>query len=218
MRLARFLVWAVAFILCGTAVGADLRNQPDSDGKDVRIEVYDKAGLPSSVLATAGNEVKRIFRTAKISVSWIDCSDQSELHESCDTDPDNGRSLILRILPQRRASTDLVFGKAFLGADGFGRYADVYLNQVEQIHEVYRFNLSTLLGAIVAHELGHLLLGSGAHSVGGIMTPMWEGNQLRRVEMGALVFLPQQTQQMHKRIEALKARESVAVANAWQSK
>lgn len=205
--------------MCGTAIAADFPNLPGPDHSEVRIAVYDQSHLPHSVLETAGAEVKRIFRTSGIPISWIDCSAHLEIQDACDIDPDDRQFLILRILPQGHASTDLVFGQAFLGGDGFGRYADVYLDRLERLHDVYGFNLSKVLGAVAAHELGHLLLGSGAHSVSGIMTPVWERSQLGHVEAGALVFLPQQSRQIRKRIEVLKRRESItASASSWEAK
>lgn len=213
------LTWLAVLIVCGTAIAADFPNPPTPDHSEVRIAVYDQSHLPPSVLETAGVEVRRIFRTGGIPISWINCSVRLELQEPCDIDPDDGQFLILRILPHGHTSTDLVFGQAFLGGDGFGRYADVYLDRLEQLHDVYGLNLSKLLGAIAAHELGHLLLGSGAHSVSGIMTPIWDGNQLGHVEAGALVFLPQQSHQIRRRIEVLKRRESTAaIASSWEAK
>jgi hypothetical protein len=49
-----------------------------------------------------------------------------------------------------------------------------------------------VLGHVMAHELGHLLLGSNAHAEIGIMRPRWFGQQLRAVERGALFFSPEQ--------------------------
>ncbi len=213
-----WLVWIAAFVFCGTAAAADLGVHSAPGHSDIKIAVYDQAHLPSAVIETAGAEVKRIFGRGGISIYWINCSAHSGLHESCDTDPDNQRFLILRILPDGRASEDLVFGQAFLGANGFGRYADVYMNQVQRLQSAYGFNLSRLLGAIAAHELGHLLLGPHAHAVGGIMTPIWEDYQLRQVQMGGLMFLPQEVVQIEKRIEVLKLHEPIALANFREAK
>jgi Zn-dependent peptidase ImmA (M78 family) len=49
-----------------------------------------------------------------------------------------------------------------------------------------------VLRHVMAHELGHLLLGSNAHAEIGIMRPRWFGQQLRAVERGALFFSPEQ--------------------------
>ena len=40
----------------------------------------------------------------------------------------------------------------------------------------------------MAHELGHLFLGSNAHSRQGIMCPSWHVDELHRPSMGALLF------------------------------
>ena len=34
------------------------------------------------------------------------------------------------------------------------------------------------LGHVIAHELGHLLLGTGQHSAGGVMQGNWRGKQI----------------------------------------
>jgi hypothetical protein len=57
-----------------------------------------------------------------------------------------------------------------------------------------------LLGTVAAHELGHLLLGSHAHSSIGIMTPHWEPETLRRMNMGGLLFTREQASRMQERI------------------
>ena len=50
------------------------------------------------------------------------------------------------------------------------------------------FELPMILGCVMAHELGHLLLGSNSHSDKGIMLPRWEVNQVRQLMMGTLLF------------------------------
>jgi hypothetical protein len=55
-----------------------------------------------------------------------------------------------------------------------------------------RFRVPRLCALVPAHELGHLLLGSNAHSCEGIMRPSWHGNELRAASMGALLFTPEQ--------------------------
>ena len=50
-----------------------------------------------------------------------------------------------------------------------------------------------ILGCVIAHELGHLLLGSNSHSDEGIMQPRWDPNQVRQLMMGTLLFTPEQS-------------------------
>ena len=51
---------------------------------------------------------------------------------------------------------------------------------------------SQLLGHVMAHELGHLLLPYGAHSVAGLMRPAWDRAQVRAAAEGLLTFTPDQ--------------------------
>ena len=69
----------------------------------------------------------------------------------------------------------------------------------------WRVNLAEILGSVMAHEMGHLLLGSNAHAISGIMRAHWESGELRRIAMGTLVFLPEQAKRMHIRMDESRA-------------
>ena len=53
-----------------------------------------------------------------------------------------------------------------------------------------------ILGCVIAHELGHLLLGTNGHSRTGIMQPRWEPNQVRQLMIGTLLFTTEQSKLM----------------------
>jgi len=57
-----------------------------------------------------------------------------------------------------------------------------------------------ILGSVMAHELGHLLLGLNSHSVTGLMRARWGNDELRCLDMGTLVFLPEQGKRMRARL------------------
>jgi len=98
----------------------------------------------------------------------------------------------LRIVPGSWMNGDATFGVAFLSAEGKGVYCDVYYGSVEKFHKDSDVSIPPILGHVMAHEIGHLLLGTHAHSPAGIMLPQWHGNELRRLMMGTLLFTPQQ--------------------------
>ena len=49
-----------------------------------------------------------------------------------------------------------------------------------------------LLGAMMAHEIGHLLMGVNSHSREGIMSIPWDAHKLQQVNLGRLGFTPGQ--------------------------
>jgi hypothetical protein len=82
---------------------------------------------------------------------------------------------------------DDVLGDALLDERGVGYYAYAFYDRVQRIAEEHGLG-HALLGNVLAHEVGHLLLGSKSHSVSGIMAAHWNGEELRRVSEGTMFF------------------------------
>ena len=61
---------------------------------------------------------------------------------------------------------------------------------------------SQLLGHVMAHEMGHLLLPYGAHAVAGLMRPEWDRAQVRAAAEGLLTFTPDQAALIRERLQA----------------
>jgi len=58
------------------------------------------------------------------------------------------------------------------------------------------FDTDIVLGCVIAHELGHLLLGLNSHSSSGIMQSPWKPEKVRRVMQGTLLFTAEQAKLM----------------------
>jgi hypothetical protein len=168
----------------------------------VAVDVFNDAGVVSPVLKSAELEAERIFEAAHVQIRWRDCTpaqDRPEADPACRAvrAPNH---LNLRIVPGSAKENDDVFGMAFLGADGTGVYSDVFYGSVEKLHTQAHSNLGRVLGHVMAHEIGHLLIGSHAHSSWGIMCAKWHDQELKRLEMGALFFTVEQEKSIHSRL------------------
>jgi hypothetical protein len=174
----------------------------------VTINVYNDAGVSEQVLAEAEQEATRIFHKAGVENVWVECRLwKPDPDRSSRCQPPVGPTLLaLRIVPWSSKLRDSVFGIAFLSAEGEGTYTDVFYVSVEKLHEDFHANLSRVLGHVMAHEIGHLLLGTNAHSPVGIMRPQWEGPELRSIGMGTFLFTPEQARTMGDNLLFLKAR------------
>jgi hypothetical protein len=106
---------------------------------------------------------------------------------------------VLHVVSGGRAGSDFVFGEAFLSEDGHGRYCDIFFDRLKQAQG--DVNLALLLGAVSAHELGHLLLGSNSHSRIGIMEPRWQKDSVEKIGKGMLLFTKEQAELMRRRIQ-----------------
>lgn len=162
---------------------------------ELTILVQDSAGISEALVKHAEFEASRIFRAAGIDTRWIDCSRVHECHHV-----PGANEFVLNVIGDGRTSTDLVFGVAFLGPDGRGKYGDVFFQRMQRAYATNGRNISRLLGTVAAHELGHLLLGSHSHTNTGVMTAEWKEETLRCVEMGSLLFTREQAAIMRSRI------------------
>jgi hypothetical protein len=184
----------------------------------VSVAVHNNAGVSASTLAQAERMASEIFKQAGVDVVWANCdlpAEEGQIASSCHV-TEFPRHLQLSIARRSKNLTESVLGVSFLAEDGSGCYSDVFLEPAEELHEKLRvINLGTLLGHVVAHEIGHLLLGTNSHSDTGIMRPHWDGRDLANASKGELHFTQAQRQTMRARVAASLCRnERVVVTTA----
>ena len=168
---------------------------------EVTISVYDYAHVPSETLTQAKQEAQRIFQEAGVETVWVPCFPRLEKIELNSCSVVDATHLMLKIVPhaltaQVRDRTD-VLGNALLDENGTGYYAYAFLDHIQALEQRLGF---ALMGDVFAHELGHLLLGSNAHSVSGIMSAHWHGTEQRIISQGSMCFLPSQSRLMKERM------------------
>jgi len=188
----------LGIVLFGTSIAA--AGSADRESRKITVLVNDSAHVAPLVLSQAESEAGRIFRAAGVEIEWVGCPSGSAIAEDECRGIPGANQFVLHIVPTGKTSSDLVFGLAFLGEGGSGKYCDVFYNRIAEAHHESDVSLSQLLGMVAAHELGHLLLGSHAHSYVGIMTPVWRRELLRRLDMGNLLFTSEQASAMKSRI------------------
>jgi len=173
---------------------------------DITISVYDYANVPVELLGAAEEDARRIFRQAGVDTVWATCLPKPE-KVVADCYIVDATHLIMKILPraisaQARDRSD-VLGTALVDEKGVGYYVYVFYDNVRRVAEDRELG-HTLLGDVLAHEIGHLLLGSNSHSVSGIMSAHWYGGELRRISEGAMLFTPSQSWTLRERLEPRK--------------
>jgi len=168
---------------------------------EVIVSVYDHAHVPSKTLAMAKQEVQRIFQQAGVEMVWVSCLPRPEKIELNSCSVVNATHVVLKILPHALTAQvhdrPDVIGNALLDENGTGYYAYAFLDRIQALEGRLGF---ALMGDVFAHELGHLLLGSNAHSVSGIMSAHWDGTELRLISQGSIGFLPSQAHRMKERM------------------
>jgi hypothetical protein len=158
--------------------------------------VYDSAHVGAEDLRQAEERADIIFRQANIRVAWILVPLVSEVHERHDGEEWNPPDLHLRLWP--RAGV----GPSNISEDTLGfrlstekSTAIIIADEVRNRAARQFTNPGELLGLVMAHEIGHLLLRSKAHSAEGIMQSQLSTN-LRDRRQTLLVFTRKQVASM----------------------
>src|SRR5262249_9601662 len=145
--------------------------------------------------------------------------DQAKDHPACLVTP-GPAMLILRIaarsMAQRLQPDQDSFGVALQPEDGsFGTFANIFSDRARELVNRRGIVLSVMLGHLMAHELGHLLLGTGAHSSIGIMHVPWHNKELDLLSRGLMAFMPFEAERMRisvqERAAAQRALEAAIV-------
>jgi len=168
----------------------------------VIVSVYNDAQVPGDTLTRAELQATNTFLRSGLEINWLNCTH----HDTAACNEVGGpQHLFLRITPKIAASlNDAAFGIAFIGSDQTGRNANVFWRRVKEIQKNTKADASLILGSVMAHEIGHLLLGSNSHALSGIMRARWESDELHRITMGSLLFLPEQGKRMRARLDQQK--------------
>lgn len=170
---------------------------------DVTIFVYDYANVPTELLVSAEEDARRIYRQAGIETVWATCRPRPEKVQGGDCYTVDATHLMLKILPRARSAQahdrNDVLGTALVDEKSPSYYAYVFYDSVHRIADERKLG-HALLGDVLAHEVGHLLLGSNSHSLSGIMSAHWYGEELRRISEGTVFFTPKQSRLMRDRV------------------
>jgi hypothetical protein len=91
----------------------------------------------------------------------------------------------------------------------------VYYHEIKKFAEIMRCDAALVLAVAMAHEIGHLLLGT-VHSRTGIMSAGLTPVNLELAKRGSLIFTPDQARVIRAKITALPApTESRARGTRW---
>ncbi len=196
-----------AHLVLGALIFGGIASVRAEDQLDSRITilVYDYAGVQAETLMKAEQETSRIFRHSGVNITWRPCRIPASSAPLECPDP-NPMTPALRLVPRFQLVGDRVHAEAM--GYSTGDFATVSVEFAQRLEESGVAQLPQILGHIVAHEIGHLLLPGQRHSVSGIMRARWSSNEWRLLRQGELNFAPEQSRFL--RAELLHRLQPVA--------
>lgn len=188
-RCMLILNFALLCVICGGFAKAEA----------LRVHLYDYAGVSMATLNEARGHAEEALSRAGVRVTWVHCPTPD-----C-APPLSPRVLQLRILERRMAgkwkASDECLGYALVVGD-FSSVASVFYHKAVELEQGSRAGRGQILGAAMAHEIGHLLLGRNSHSPQGIMRAMWDRADFLAIARGRMRFSPPEAKRLSANAEA----------------
>jgi hypothetical protein len=176
-------MWLLLGLTAAPARNVAAGTDPDRPNLRVRVYAMTKVAHVKSI-AAALDEAVAIFVQAGIDVRWIDCSmpegRAGAPPEPC-ARPLNAGDVAIRLVNVHTShlARTLPLGDSLLDPSrGWGSLATIYVDRVEWLARSSRIDEGVVLGRAMAHELGHLLLGSRVHGHSGLMRATWTHDEL----------------------------------------
>jgi hypothetical protein len=196
------LVWIVVFASVLPMAAAD---QP------LVVRAYNTYGLSAAELQTASETVTRLLSDVATDVRWRNCAIAGRRAR---TDADRcadrlaRNEIIVRLVASSRVPIEgrgEVLGYSFIDpVERVGSLATIYADRAVSLSARFGASGGTMVGRAIAHELGHLLAGSPAHTDSGLMRQNWRPGLLPSVRDADWAFTPAQALAMRSRLEARK--------------
>ena len=178
----------------------------------VTVRVYDAGVMPAADQTVALRAAAGVLAAAGIDVTWLACGDDAtRTHAIACEVPPGPAELSVRFV--RLAGTpshgQLQLGYSLVDTRmGAGSLATVYVDRVHWIAAQAGADTAVVVGLAAAHEIGHLLLGTNAHTASGLMRAVWSRVQLQHGDVKDWLF---------SRADAVKMRSSLEQRNGLRS-
>jgi hypothetical protein len=172
------LLATVAILAIGTEGHAEPVERPT-----LRVAIRNDAHVGDDIVEEGRRVVRGIYARAAVEITWATDGADVTIILASRSSPET----------RRRLGDGLgdAFGYAPQSGETRGRIAFVMIDRVTDIGINFGTKRSTILGVGIAHEIGHLLLAT-AHAASGIMRPLLNWSDFRKVNEGTLTFAKEQ--------------------------
>ncbi len=199
---------AVAGMLHGAQPAA--AGTPEASGS-LEVRVYDAAGVSVDDLSRATATAQRIFAAAGVAIEWISCGPAAV---ECAA-PLGAQEVSVRLVASQMPVNyrgQLPLGDALVDrAARAGSLATIYTSRVAWLAEAGQSEVAVLMGRAIAHEIGHLLLGTNGHAAHGLMRARWSAREVKRPAAIDWLFTPGDARHIR---QALAERSASAAPQA----
>jgi hypothetical protein len=189
--------WIAGLTLWVGVIGWEQAAAQTLERFSLQVLLKNDAGVPAGVLEQAKRDAIRVFDRSNSNLEWIEDG------------PYQSGSLTLRIIAKAigtKSRNRSVVGIAPGTREARGIIAYAFYERIQTYSAELALEISQMLGHVMAHELGHLLLPYDAHSFTGVMRGAWDLAQARQATAGLLTSTPEQAELIYGRLSPSSPR------------
>jgi len=174
--------------------------------RTVRIRIHDYANIEEAALARAQEVVRGMYGEIGVRTDWLDSLRQSHDAVETFTAPDYAPSdleiiILTTEMANRGVIPDEIIGYAAVERGVGGRVAYVIYDRVRSFASDTAVDDMRMMGIVMAHEIGHLLLMRQSHSDTGLMRGRWQQSEFRADRLFDLQFSGPQAVEIRRMLE-----------------
>ena len=156
------------------------------------VRVTNQTEIPQGPLARALAEATRIYNQIGVRLVWTENS-AAEYRFTV--------RIISKPLGGERVTDLHALGAVPGTKEKRGSLAYAYFGPIERLARAAGTDVAVILGHVIAHELGHLLLPPDSDSMLGVMGTGWNRAQVEAAKKGELVFTKGQEKAIREKLE-----------------
>ena len=161
------------------------------------VRTYDSVGRAPGDMERARASVGAVLARIGIQPIWRPC------HDSACIEPLKPHEVVVRIVRSGPLSAKDSLGYSVVDvSQRAGSLATIYHDRVHALAAQAEVDEGVLLGRAMAHEIGHMLLGTSSHSRFGLMRAIWLSGELRRDLPSDWVFSSREGADLRQRLVA----------------
>jgi hypothetical protein len=218
-----FLELSLLLSFSASTFGQSLAASGTERDPQITVRISNRVHMPADSLAQIEQVATQILHKAGVQAVWLDCTitvPTDQRQPACDrpVGPTEFTLIFVEVIPFLSPQvSETTLGFALVPSDGDpGDRAYISNHRAHDSAEWLEASPDMILGLSAAHEIGHLLLGSGKHSRSGLMRAQWDAKDLERASQGGLRFTNDEGKQVTAGALARMAQQTTVEATVYR--